>query len=61
MSTLPAIELGPPTISIIFDVNNSPLAGRDGTHVSFVHFTFFVAPTDILALHLVGSQALDIH
>lgn len=34
MTALPAIELDPPTISMTFGVNDSPLAGRDGTHVS---------------------------
>lgn len=40
MSALPTIELDPPTISMTFGVNDSPLAGRDGTHVSCVCFTF---------------------
>ena len=35
MTPLPTIELDPPTISMTFGVNDSPLAGRDGTHVSF--------------------------
>lgn len=34
MSALPTVELDPPTISMTFGVNDSPLAGRDGTHVS---------------------------
>ncbi|KAJ8747547.1 hypothetical protein K2173_013082 [Erythroxylum novogranatense] len=33
MAALPSIELDPPTISMTFGVNDSPLAGRDGTHV----------------------------
>jgi len=43
MSALPIVELDPPTISMTFGVNDSPLAGRDGTHVSCVNFTFFAA------------------
>lgn len=34
MTALPTVELDPPTISMTFGVNDSPLAGRDGTHVS---------------------------
>ncbi|MBA0842011.1 hypothetical protein Goarm_001861, partial [Gossypium armourianum] len=34
MAALPTVELDPPTISMTFGVNDSPLAGRDGTHVS---------------------------
>ncbi|XP_020214517.1 uncharacterized protein LOC109798595 [Cajanus cajan] len=34
MSALPTIELDPPTISMTFGVNDSPLAGRDGTHLT---------------------------
>lgn len=34
MTTLPTVQLDPPTISMTFSVNDSPLAGRDGTHVS---------------------------
>lgn len=37
MMALPTVELDPPTISMTFGVNDSPLAGRDGTHVSH-HF-----------------------
>lgn len=33
MTALPTVELDPPTISMTFSVNDSPLAGRDGTHV----------------------------
>lgn len=33
-AALPTFELDPPTISMTFGVNDSPLAGRDGTHVS---------------------------
>lgn len=40
MSALPTVELDPPTISMTFGVNDSPLAGRDGTHVSCVCVTF---------------------
>lgn len=36
MTALPTIVLDPPTISMTFGVNDSPLAGRDGTHVSCV-------------------------
>uniref|UniRef100_A0A6N2KB41 Uncharacterized protein n=1 Tax=Salix viminalis TaxID=40686 RepID=A0A6N2KB41_SALVM len=32
MTALPTVELDPPTISMTFGVNDSPLAGRDGTH-----------------------------
>ncbi|CAN1123383.1 50S ribosomal subunit assembly factor BipA, partial [Linum perenne] len=31
---LPTVELDPPTISMTFSVNDSPLAGRDGTHLT---------------------------
>lgn len=34
MTALPTVQLDPPTISMTFGVNDSPLAGRDGTHVS---------------------------
>eukprot|EP00268_Persea_americana_P034207 TRINITY_DN33853_c0_g1_i3.p1 TRINITY_DN33853_c0_g1~~TRINITY_DN33853_c0_g1_i3.p1 ORF type:complete len:411 (-),score=76.13 TRINITY_DN33853_c0_g1_i3:241-1473(-) len=34
MATLPTVELDPPTISMTFGVNNSPLAGRDGSHLT---------------------------
>ncbi|KAJ7948388.1 GTP-binding protein TypA/BipA-like [Quillaja saponaria] len=34
MSALPTFELDPPTISMTFGVNDSPLAGRDGTHLT---------------------------
>uniref|UniRef100_A0A453FIV4 Tr-type G domain-containing protein n=1 Tax=Aegilops tauschii subsp. strangulata TaxID=200361 RepID=A0A453FIV4_AEGTS len=34
LTALPAVELDPPTISMTFGVNDSPLAGRDGTHVT---------------------------
>ncbi|KAL0774667.1 hypothetical protein Bca101_039819 [Brassica carinata] len=33
-TALPAVELDPPTISMTFGVNDSPLAGRDGTQHS---------------------------
>ncbi|KAM2399223.1 hypothetical protein ACFXTH_035811 [Malus domestica] len=32
MTALPTVVLDPPTISMTFGVNDSPLAGRDGTH-----------------------------
>ncbi|KAL5130938.1 GTP-binding protein TypA/BipA [Glycine soja] len=34
MSALPTVELDPPTISMTFGVNDSPLAGRDGSHLT---------------------------
>ncbi|KAK3025394.1 hypothetical protein RJ639_044649 [Escallonia herrerae] len=34
MTTLPTVELDPPTISMTFGVNDSPLAGRDGSHLT---------------------------
>jgi GTP-binding protein len=34
MTALPSVELDPPTISMTFGVNDSPLAGRDGTHLT---------------------------
>ncbi|XP_021898449.1 uncharacterized protein LOC110815104 [Carica papaya] len=34
MSALPTVELDPPTISMTFGVNDSPLAGRDGVHLT---------------------------
>ncbi|KAL5998790.1 hypothetical protein ACLOJK_009738 [Asimina triloba] len=34
MAALPIVELDPPTISMTFGVNDSPLAGRDGTHLT---------------------------
>ncbi|KAF9588169.1 hypothetical protein IFM89_007858 [Coptis chinensis] len=34
MTALPIVELDPPTISMTFGVNDSPLAGRDGTHLT---------------------------
>ncbi|GAA0170962.1 translation elongation factor [Lithospermum erythrorhizon] len=34
MSALPTVELDPPTISMTFGVNDSPLAGRDGDHLT---------------------------
>lgn len=41
MIALPNVELDPPTISMTFGVNDSPLAGRDGTHVSHELFSYF--------------------
>ncbi|KAL2937924.1 GTP-binding protein TypA/BipA-like protein [Bienertia sinuspersici] len=34
MTVLPTVELDPPTISMTFGVNDSPLAGKDGTHLT---------------------------
>ncbi|KMZ68112.1 GTP binding Elongation factor Tu family protein, partial [Zostera marina] len=34
MIPLPTVELDPPTISMTFGVNDSPLSGRDGTHMT---------------------------
>ncbi|KAK9922667.1 hypothetical protein M0R45_031122 [Rubus argutus] len=34
MTALPTVELDPPTISMTFGVNDSPLAGRDGSHLT---------------------------
>ncbi|XVF14618.1 hypothetical protein REPUB_Repub09cG0076700 [Reevesia pubescens] len=34
MTALPTVVLDPPTISMTFGVNDSPLAGRDGTHLT---------------------------
>lgn len=34
MVALPTVELDPPTISMTFGVNDSPLAGKDGTHLT---------------------------
>ncbi|XP_073149159.1 uncharacterized protein [Henckelia pumila] len=34
MTALPNVELDPPTISMTFGVNDSPLAGRDGTYLT---------------------------
>ncbi|KAH9624135.1 hypothetical protein KSS87_016638 [Heliosperma pusillum] len=34
MVALPTVELDPPTISMTFGVNDSPLAGRDGVHLT---------------------------
>lgn len=34
MTALPTVELDPPTISMTFGVNDSPLAGRDGVHLT---------------------------
>ncbi|KZV46390.1 hypothetical protein F511_23231, partial [Dorcoceras hygrometricum] len=34
MTALPNVELDPPTISMTFGVNDSPLAGRDGTFLT---------------------------
>ncbi|GLU04115.1 hypothetical protein SLE2022_212780 [Rubroshorea leprosula] len=33
-TALPTVELDPPTISMTFSVNDSPLAGRDGVHLT---------------------------
>ena len=52
MSALPTVELDPPTISMTFGVNDSPLAGRDGTHVSGVcclsYFYFHFLPSVVV-------------
>lgn len=40
---MPTVELDPPTISMTFGVNDSPLAGKDGTHVSDLSFSLFVS------------------
>lgn len=42
MTTLPTVELDPPTISMTFGVNDSPLAGKDGTHVSNACLSFLI-------------------
>ncbi|XP_057528303.1 uncharacterized protein LOC130807041 [Amaranthus tricolor] len=34
LSALPTVELDPPTISMTFSVNDSPLAGKDGIHLT---------------------------
>ncbi|XP_051135796.1 uncharacterized protein LOC127254626 [Andrographis paniculata] len=34
LTALPTVELDPPTISMTFGVNDSPLAGRDGTYLT---------------------------
>ncbi|KMZ64040.1 hypothetical protein ZOSMA_389G00140 [Zostera marina] len=34
MTVLPNVDLDPPTISMTFSVNDSPLVGRDGTHMT---------------------------
>ncbi|XWS41136.1 hypothetical protein CRYUN_Cryun17cG0054300 [Craigia yunnanensis] len=34
LTALPTVVLDPPTISMTFGVNDSPLAGRDGTHLT---------------------------
>ncbi|KMZ73236.1 hypothetical protein ZOSMA_150G00390 [Zostera marina] len=34
MTVLPTVDLDPPTISMTFSVNDSPLAGRDSTHMT---------------------------
>ncbi|KAL3632293.1 hypothetical protein CASFOL_025277 [Castilleja foliolosa] len=34
MTAMPTVELDPPTISMTFGVNDSPLAGRDGTYLT---------------------------
>uniref|UniRef100_A0A5B6ZQ40 Tr-type G domain-containing protein n=1 Tax=Davidia involucrata TaxID=16924 RepID=A0A5B6ZQ40_DAVIN len=34
LTALPTVELDPPTISMTFGVNDSPLAGRDGSHLT---------------------------
>ncbi|KAK9689789.1 hypothetical protein RND81_09G081200 [Saponaria officinalis] len=34
MVALPTVELDPPTISMTFGVNDSPLAGKDGVHLT---------------------------
>lgn len=41
MDALPTVELDPPTISMTFGVNDSPLAGRDGSHVRGLGFYSF--------------------
>jgi GTP-binding protein len=38
-TALPTVELDPPTISMTFGVNDSPLAGQDGTHVCLIIVT----------------------
>ena len=43
LTPLPTVELDPPTISMTFGVNDSPLAGRDGTHVcNDIHSIYFI-------------------
>lgn len=55
MAALPTIELDPPTISMTFGVNDSPLAGRDGTHVSLVFPTVVI---DLFAKYSLLSFVL---
>jgi len=40
MTALPTVELDPPTISMTFGVNDSPLAGLDGSQVREISLVF---------------------
>lgn len=50
MAALPPVELDPPTISMTFGVNDSPLAGRDGTHVSLIFSSIVIFQFDKCSL-----------
>lgn len=50
MAALPPVELDPPTISMTFGVNDSPLAGRDGTHVSVIFSSIVIFQFDKCSL-----------
>lgn len=62
MTALPTVELDPPTISMTFGVNDSPLAGRDGTYVrSFIPLFFLLHILDIFLSLLVVLDCLELH
>lgn len=60
MIPLPTVELDPPTISMTFGVNDSPLSGRDGTHVSNYYLPNFFHKTKLFLLLLFTSAVTHI-
>ncbi len=52
---LPRVEVGEPTIQMIFSINSSPLAGRDGKYVTTRHLA------DRLKKELERNVALRVH
>lgn len=59
MTALPTVELDPPTISMTFGVNDSPLAGRDGTHVSDIFsLSSLIVPQGWYLFSLMFSSCL---